>query len=1032
MTLLSEAYDRNAFLTFVKSFIPTFEEDVRPVEFTNRAFMETVYLGRSKELRVPIYEVTLLGGFAARVSITKASFRLMKYLQDYKALIVFRSDGMRDWRFSYVTIQPVIVEGKIAEEFSNPRRFSYLLGPESKIATALKFLIKKGAVTDIPDLESRFSVEVVNDEFYQEIARLFDQLVGLGNSGGDLVHPGSMEIRHQYAVRMIGRILFCWFLREKHDAGGVPLVSKELLSRAGVSRTSCYLEETLNLLFFEALNTPMDQRKELNPQFRITPYLNGGLFSPRLDDHYAYGGAPKNRPVTIANSWFLDFFELLETYNFTVDENSSVDIELSIDPEMLGRIFENLLARLDPITGETIRALTGSFYTPRYIVDRIVDTALMTFLQRKSGIPMEKIRALFTYDLSDDLIYPLEEAQREILVRLVSEVTVIDPACGSGAFPMGALQRILFILRQLDPEAKIWLANQFKNLSPEIRKIVEKEIKAENYDYVRKLTAIRSNIFGVDIQPIAAEIAKLRCFLTLVVEQDVHSDEPNRGVHILPNLEFKFVTANTLLPLHASEGLFGDELELIDQIQAIRTEYFATDSPRKKEALHEKFVKLISDQKTSLWESSRLEQLKSFRPFDSESSALFFDPEFMFGVQHFDLVIGNPPYIDSELMVKTMEDYRKHLKKLYRSALGNWDIFVLFLEKGIDLISPGGVMSMIVKNQLLGASYSAEIRRIIRENRVDEILDFSEVNVFKSASVYPVVIQVSKVRERVPVKIEIFGEGEEDCHRLEIEKERFYESEAWGSFFSSLEIQNFILGFPRSSRLASLNFVREVAAAATTAEAYEFKEVVREFDPKHDKEGKFRKFINTGTIDPFVSMWGIKDTRYLKSDFLRPIIRDRDISKISDRRLEQARHPKVILAGMSIGLEAFLDVDGSYIPGKSTSFVSIDGPEDLPMLKFLCALLNSELIAFWFSGTFTGLKMAGGYLRIGPKEIRQIPIVSPSKTQLESIVKLVDKMLDGSTQVESRISLNRKLNDKILSLYGVTSTQWSEIKRSAG
>jgi hypothetical protein len=346
----------------------------------------------------------------------------------------------------------------------------------SKINTANNFLIKKGAVTDLLDLENRFSVEVVNDDFYRRIAALFDQLVGTSDSKGELLHPGNGEIRQQFVVRLIGRILFCWFLSEKKDEDGVPLVSKSILSSSKIKSTQSYLDEVLNTLFFEVLNTPIEERINLSEDFSLTPFLNGGLFSPRLEDYYSRNNTPKNSAVKVPNAWFLELFELFELFNFTIDENSSVDIELSIDPEMLGRIFENLLARLDPLTGETIRSLTGSFYTPREIVDRIVDSALITYLNGMTGIALEKINALFTYDLVDDAIYPLSADEKSLLVRLISEMTVLDPACGSGAFPIGALQRILFVLGRLDPEAKMWVDNQFKFLTPELRKIVQKEL----------------------------------------------------------------------------------------------------------------------------------------------------------------------------------------------------------------------------------------------------------------------------------------------------------------------------------------------------------------------------------------------------------------------------------------------------------------------------------------------------------------------------------------------------------------------------
>ena len=1029
--ILSDPFSQDEFIEFIKDFLPDFKLDIRKVEVGSSGFSEVLRLGESSTLLTSVLIVRSKKSLHSRVSLTNNSFKILKVHQIYRALIVYINEDDKIWRFSLLTAIPTFDStGKIIISYSSPRRHSYVLGSDIGTATARKYLLKMGSIRDFDDLSLRFSVEVVNDDFFREIANLFDTLVGTSVTKGVMIHPGNNEVRQQYAVRLIGRILFSWFLSVKQDEQKIPLVSKQILSSKAIDNTKSYLDEVLNILFFEILNTPIEERIKVSDEFQITPFLNGGLFSPRNDDFYFRDNVSGFSVVKIPNTWFKSLFELFEVFNFTIDENSSVDMELSIDPEILGRIFENLLARLDPMTGETIRSLTGSFYTPREIVDRIVDSAIITFLQRKSGIDFEKLNALFTYDLVDDTIFPLDPKERISLVSLISEMTILDPACGSGAFPIGALQRILFVLGRLDPKAEIWLENQFKSLSPELRKIVQEEIKSENFDYVRKLTIIRSNIFGVDIQPIAAEIAKLRCFLTLIVEQDVHSDKPNRGIHILPNLEFKFVTANTLIPLHESEGLFGDELDLVEKIQDIRAKYFATENSISKNALHQKFIKLIKDQKTSLWESSRLEQIKTFRPFDSESSAEFFESEFMLGIKSFDVIVGNPPYIDSQVMVKSMDKYRNELRKHYESAIGNWDLFVVFLEKSIKMLNTGGVMSMIVKNQLIGANYATQIRRILSQNTVDMILDYSEVNVFKSASVYPVIIQVSKTNLHHPVKIEIFSEGLDTSQKMEISVEKFYGQEVWGSFFASSATQDFISLFPENVKLESLPYLAEVSSAGPTGEAYKFKEYLRELNPKSDKEGKYKRFINTGTIDPFQSLWGIRKCRYLKDDYEKPVITNKEILLVNEKRLKVAELPKIIIGGMSKRIEAFLDQEGVYMPGITTFYISIEDSKYLPELKFLNGVLNSDLISYWFAGTFTGIKMAGGYMRISHKEIRQIPVVTPSKKQFEEIVNLVEILADVATTEENRIATTAKLNSSVLSLYGISEEAWKALSFS--
>jgi hypothetical protein len=170
----------------------------------------------------------------------------------------------------------------------------------------------------------------------------------------------------------------------------------------------------------------------------------------------------------------------------------------------------------------------------------------------------------------------------------------------------------------------------------------------------------------------------------------------------------------------------------------------------------------------------------------------------MFGVREFDVIVGNPPYIDSQVMVKTMEPYRNQLRQHYDSATGNWDLFVVFLEKSMQLLRPNGVMSMIVKNQLIGANYATQIRRILSANTVDMILDYSEVNVFKSASVYPVIIQVTKNKKHHPVNIEIFSEGFDNPQIISIPTEKFYSQDVWGSFFASNQTQDLEIYLPEN------------------------------------------------------------------------------------------------------------------------------------------------------------------------------------------------------------------------------------------
>ena len=283
------------------------------------------------------------------------------------------------------------------------------------------------------------------------------------------------------------------------------------------------------------------------------------------------------RKLSIPNRLFFDedqgLIPLLEHYKFTVEENTPIDQEVALDPELLGRVFENLLAAINPETGETARKMTGSYYTPRAIVDYMVEEALIATLSQKcqptddNEIAWdERLRYLFDYaQMFDDASEWFDDRETVDIVKTISEFKILDPAVGSGAFPMGVLHKLTLALRRLDPDNSRWEALQ-KELAgkraaaafntqnqqerdDELTEISETFERYRDSDFGRKLYLIQNSIFGVDIQPIACQIAKLRFFISLAIEQEPDKDAGNFGIKPLPNLETRFVAANTLIGL---------------------------------------------------------------------------------------------------------------------------------------------------------------------------------------------------------------------------------------------------------------------------------------------------------------------------------------------------------------------------------------------------------------------------------------------------------------------------------------------------
>lgn len=692
--VLGAKFNEREFSKFVAELLPDFREERRPI--AARGVLKNIrMIGESEVCRLAVIVVRVdEENNRKRIAITQEAFRILRQHRIRNAMVAFYTDD-ETWRLSLLTSTLEIKNGKVVGKTSNLRRYSYLLGPKAKTKTPRKFLLEHGKVTSLEELKERFSVEVVNKQFYNAIAAQFAKLVGGECGEGRVLQMPDEKEAAEFAVRLIGRIIFCWFLKEKQSTAGLNLMPEGLMSANAVQRHPGYYHNVLEPVFFGCLNTKFEQREEAyrRAPFSQVPYLNGGLFNPQANDFY--NGA---RRVEIEDSWFVELFEILGQYNFTVDENTSLDVDLSIDPEMLGRIFENLLAEINPETGESARKATGSFYTPREIVSYMVDTALCGFLECETGVTEEKLKKLMSYERGQEV--ELTNAERAAIVEALARLKVLDPACGSGAFPIGILQAVFYILQQVDPGGQKWYEIQKERQDGRIAEDLQEKFEDGNYDYIRKLGIIQQSIFGVDIQPVATEIAKLRCFLTLMIEEKVDDTKPNRGIHPLPNLDFKFVTANTLkfLPENPNDpfNMFetGNSVELV---RKIRSDYFMADKAGRA-FLKAEFGEAQSEISTTEQElaKARYRDLAKWRPFANQQTD-WFDSEWMFGVRDFDIVIGNPPY--GATLTKTEQKYcLEHYKsaKSEDGLQGSLDTFSLFVERGLGLLKTGGNLACIV------------------------------------------------------------------------------------------------------------------------------------------------------------------------------------------------------------------------------------------------------------------------------------------------------------------------------------------------
>ncbi len=752
---LNEKYNQNTFTDFIDTFLPedfqSKEEDIIIKKDRYKEITKAKILGFCESLNLHVLEMDHTHDKDPRVAIATDAFKILADHWIHRALVIFKNNDSENYRFSYLTITLDLNDkNKITKKYSNARRYSFYLGANAKVKTPEQQLIKKGKVKDIDDLLNRFSVEVVNKQFYLEVAKFFDELVSTEDH--NLVLPSVSEFdlntRKSFAVRLIGRTVFCWFLKQKKSENG-QLIPDELLSSKIVADN--YYHNILEPLFFGVLNASIDSRDIRSELFDKVPYLNGGLFNPQTDDYYELDrgtfASKYINTLKINDTWFKEFFELLETYNFTIDENTVFDQELSVDPEMLGKIFENLLAKkIDSETGKNEQKDTGSFYTPRQIVEYMVDQSLIEYFKTKTKIDESKLIAIVSYDLIDDTEHPLSDSEKYDLIEAIESLKILDPACGSGAYPIGALQKIVYILQQIDPDCTLWLEKKLKGVPELYRQKIINEVKQNPFDYTRKLDVIKNSIFGVDIQPVAVDVSRLRCFLTLVVESEINDTKPNRGIKPLPNLDFKFVCANTLmaLPKTESTGLFDDHSG-IAVLSEIMSEYFSCNSHRKNE-IKLKFSnaqKDILEKTVSAFGRNTGEltlRLTTWNPFSNQSNP-WFDAEWMFGLEDkFDVVIANPPYganIDN-----LIETYRK----TYPEVIKNYaDIFKIFFDFGLRVLKNNGVETFISPSTYLAQPRYKDLRKYLLNFNIKRIVNLGE-NVFNEA-VVPVCISIIKNSE---------------------------------------------------------------------------------------------------------------------------------------------------------------------------------------------------------------------------------------------------------------------------------------------
>ncbi len=849
-----DGYRRDAWRDFLKALFPTAEifAAPQPVTHPGEDLPDGFQLGRAMLadgrriafIEQPVPASTNL--MRNRVGLRNRIARLIDQESATGVLAIFTDSKDRNFRLSFVARESSLTftgEGtQTTKTETAPKRFTYYLGPDEACTTAaqrFELLLRLGAAASLPDLIDAFSVEKLNKEFFNDFSRRVSDIA----AGLETTHPDwSQDTCRTEAQTLLNRLVFLYFVQRK----GWLNRSRTFLTDAfkpHADQPGCTFFRSFLGPLFECLST----EPGLTPAFpHDVPFLNGGLFSDEAgaDDP----DIQRRRSLDVSNAVFRTVFQdLLDRYNFTIVEDSPSSVEVAIDPEMLGRVFEALvLQREESDTGgKSRRHDTGSHYTPRPIVHYLCREALAGWLENQppfSGQPDARLRidGLLALDASEGLD---DESQRKLeklltaeeaaaLARLLLALRMCDPAVGSGAFPLGFLHEMLNVIRLCETRSRgqdpaegdpTWL-------------------------YETKKQIIEQVIYGVDLQVPAIELCKLRLWLSLMVDHELKADpfkcsqtafqKALRQLEPLPNLDFKIRAVNSLLELFHGQrlrldaaSLPGDARNHITALTKAKHQFYAASKVQEKRgarlAIHGHYAAIIllaiaqergrytarlrsldqadlgrlhalteaakeADLILKLATSAKREKASaqdtilrrveekladpanpSFLWHFDFAEVFFRDdlPEQGAAVQTgsqtlnraskgqmeltlgsdvsphgFDLVLGNPPYIRIQTLKKSDPELADYFKQRFHSASkGNYDLYVCFVERGLELLHAHGQLAYILPHKFFNAQYGQPLRELISKNRqLRHVVHFGDQQIFPGATNYVCLLFLAK------------------------------------------------------------------------------------------------------------------------------------------------------------------------------------------------------------------------------------------------------------------------------------------------
>ena len=722
--LFQSSFNLAQWYNFLQYFFIATELKSTPERIIENASDDGYYLGNidtTDSYRIGLFQYNIRQGSVAnkRVGLRNLvkSFINPTWGEFDAALVVF--DSGDHWRLSFIC--------DIKGEATSPKRYTYVFGSDDLLYRTpierFSFLKKKGV--SFENLKTAFSVEALSDEFFdkyrEQYADFIQYITGkrfvkvgskweekvLGEPNTALMQAfdyNEKKIR-DYVKKMMGRITFLHFLQRKGWMCGDLNYMQNMFENSAYKND--YLDSVLEPLFFGILNTKPVERealfadygwdKSLLAEWKDIPYLNGGLFERDAEDE------PESR---FPADYFKRLFQFFSEYNFTIDENDPNDAEVGVDPEMLGKIFENLLEDNKD---------KGAFYTPKEIVRYMCQESLIAYLETNTSIAKEKIRQFVLSP--EEGVADIPENKKPKLLTALEEVKICDPAIGSGAFPMGLLNELLHCREVLS---------------------------GEHYDRAEiKKSIIQNNIYGVDIEKGAVDIARLRFWLSIVVDEETPSP--------LPNLDYKIMQGNSLIEsfmgvdlsklTYEKEykkdkgefSLFDDEKNRLQKtVSHLLSSYYSCSDHDRKVKLQQEISDTINKQlETQAYDPTILAKLKEINLTENNKFFLwhtwFSDVFNRDDKEGFDIVIGNPPYV----VVADIDKERLYYKYKTKNCL---ELYSYFFEHSINILHHNGVLSFItgslytkgIKFEPLRSFLENNSQLITYRNEGDEV--FKNVN----------------------------------------------------------------------------------------------------------------------------------------------------------------------------------------------------------------------------------------------------------------------------------------------------------------